>query len=205
MSHLTLNHAVRQLREAGLAALDRISDLTGYAAIRVPLQKASRPGEVTLDLTGYRQVDSYSCGAVAAAMVVKFLHPEISFERIHGVVAPCRELGVGTTRLSRALRLLGVGVRRARLTFPDLRAAINAGSPVLVVVTTGDPNTSHWVVIYGYGLRPKLLFVAGQGVPFITRQRVLWPDFRQQWVTPGEGLVCRKAEARKIRQKRLQK
>lgn len=94
---------------------------------------------------------------------------------------------------------------RTRLTFPVLRAAIAAGRPVLAAVTTGDPNTNHWVVIYGYGLRPKLVFIAGQGLPFISRQRVSWPDFCKQWAIPGEGLVCRKAEPRAIRTKRIQK
>lgn len=192
MSHLTLNDAIQQLREAGLAALDRISSLTGYAAMRVPLQSAGRPGEVTLDLTGYRQVDSYSCGAVA--MVVKFFHPRMCFERIHGVVAPDEDIGVGTLRLSRALRSLGVEVTcRRKLTFAGLCAAIDAGRPVLACVTTRAADTDHWVVIYGYGRRPNLVFVAGQGLPFIGRQRVQWPDFRKQWSPAGTGWVCGKA------------
>jgi hypothetical protein len=178
--------------------VDVVSDLTGYAAVRVPLQTASRPGEVTLGLTGYRQIDSYSCGAVASAMVVKFLRPSVSFERIHAAVDPCQEIGAGTLRVMRALRSLGIGVkRRTKLTFDDICTAIDAGSPVLVCVTTSDPYTNHWVVIYGYGRRPKLLFVAGQGLHFIARQRVKWQDFRSKWSPPGEGLVCWKAIPRK--------
>jgi len=185
--------------------VDVLSDLTGYAAVRVPLQKASRPGEVTLDLTGYRQIDSYSCGAVASAMVVKFFRPQVSFERIHGAVDPCQEIGASTVRVTRALRSLGIGVkRRTKLTFDDICNALDTGNPVMVCVTTSDPYTNHWVVIYGYGRRPKLLFVAGQGLHFIARQRVKWPDFRQQWASPGEGLVCWKAKQRKtVRPSRL--
>jgi len=178
--------------------VDVLSDLTGYAAVRVPLQKASRPGEVTLDLTGYRQIDSYSCGAVASAMVVKFLRPSVSFEQTHGAVDPCQEIGASTVRVTRALRSLGIGVkRRTKLTFGDICTALGAGNPVLVCVTTSDPFTRHWVVIYGYGRRPKLLFVAGQGLHFIARQRVKWSTFGQQWASPGEGLVCWKANPRK--------
>lgn len=175
-----------------------VSDFTGYAAVRVPLQKASRPGEVTLDFTGYRQVNTYACGAVASAMVVKFLRPQVSFEQIHAAVDPTEESGAGTLRVTRALRSLRIGVsRKTKLTFDDISAATEAGSPVLVCVKTNDLDTHHWVVIYGYGRRPNLVFVAGQGLPFIGKQRVTWSQFRRQWATPGEGLVCWKASGRK--------
>lgn len=178
--------------------INHISDLTGYAAVRVPLQQASRPGEVTLDFTGYRQVNTYACGAVAAAMVVKYLRPQVSFERIHAAVDPCQEIGAGTMRVTRALRSLRIGVsRRTKLTFDNISAAIEAGRPVLVCVKTDEPDTHHWVVIYGYGRRPNAVFVAGQGLPFIGKQRVMWQQFRRQWSPPGEGLVCWKAIVRK--------
>jgi len=178
--------------------LDALSDLTGYAAVRVPLQKASRPGEVTLDFTGYRQVNTYGCGAIASAMVVKFLRPSVSFERIRAAVDPTQKSGAGTMRVIRALRSLGIGVNRhTKLTFADICTAIDAGSPVLTCVTTSDPYTNHWVVLYGYGRRPNLVFVAGRGLHFMPVQRMKWPDFRKQWTPPGEGVVCWKAKARK--------
>lgn len=187
---LTKDHAAR--------LADAVSDLTNYAAVRVPLQKANRPGEVTLDLTGYRQVNTYACGAVASAMVVRFLRPQISFERIHAAVDPTLESGAATMRVMRALRSLGVGVsRKTDLTFDDICNAIDAGRPVMVCVKTKDKATDHWVVLYGYGCRPNLVFVAGQGLHFIARQRVKWADFRQQWRPPGEGIVCWKSTSRK--------
>ncbi|MBE0542253.1 MAG: C39 family peptidase [Verrucomicrobia bacterium] len=193
-----MKRALQLLKEQAGQLVDTVSDFTGYVAVRVPLQKASRPGEVTLDLTGYRQVNSYACGAVAAAMVVKFLRPPIGYDRIHNAVDPCQEIGAGTMRVTRALRSLGIGVaRKTKLTFDDIAVAIKAGRPVLACVTTRDPNTNHWVVIYGYGRRPKLVFVAGQGWPFIGRQRMTWPQFRRQWAPPGEGIVCWKAKPRK--------
>ena len=177
--------------------IDHISDLTGYAAVRVPLQKASRPGEVTLAFTGYRQVNSYACGAVAAAMVVKYLRPQVSFERIHAAVDPTQTSGAGTLRVMRALRSLRIGVsRKTKLTFDDVGAAIEAGRPVLACVKTDEPDTHHWVVIYGYGRRPNIVFVAGQGLPFIGKQRVTWQQFRRQWAPAGEGLVCWNANVR---------
>lgn len=189
-----MKHVLKRLREARDAVVDRISDFTGYAAVRVPLQKASRDGEVTLDLTGYRQVNTYACGAIASAMVVKFLRPQMSFERIHAAVDPTQATGAGAMRVVRALRSLGISVsRKDNLTFDSICAAIDAGHPVMACVKTDDPDTEHWVVIYGYGRQPKLLFVAGQGWPLIHKQRVAWAEFRRQWASPGEGLVCSKA------------
>lgn len=192
-----LKRAFQILKDQAGRIADAVSEFTGYAAVRVPLQKASRPGEVTLEFTGYRQVNTYACGAVASAMVVKFLRPQVSFERIHAAVDPTEESGAGTLRVTRALRSLRIGVsRKANLMFDDIITAIEAGCPVLVCVKTGDPDTHHWVVIYGYGRRPNIVFVAGQGLPFIGKQRVTWLQFRRQWATPGEGLVCWKANVR---------
>jgi hypothetical protein len=174
--------------------VDKISELNGYAAVRVPLQKAKRPREVTLALPGYRQIDSFSCGGIAAAMVGKFLRPRMSFQRIYAAVDPVRGSGAGFDRVTRALRSLGVGVSwRKNLTFDDICDAVDSESPVLVCTKTTDPDTDHWVVIYGYRRRPDLLFIAGMGIPFLARNRMLRRKFRELWFTPGVGLVCSKA------------
>ena len=182
-------------RKQGLGWLtDLVSNLTGYAAIRVPLQRASRPREVTLNLPGYWQIDSYSCGGIAAAMVVQCLRPQVSFQRVHSAVAPLPETGAGTTRVTRALRSLGIGVAcRPDLTFDTICDAIDAGRPVVACVTTADPCTDHWVVLYGYGRRPNLVFVARQGFPFLAKHRTPWREFRREWSLRGLGLVCWKA------------
>lgn len=193
-----MKHTLQLLKQQAGRLADAVSDFTNYAAVRVPLQKARRPGEVTLDLTGYRQVNTFGCGAVAAAMVVKCLRPQVSFERIHAAVDPTQQSGAGTIRVMRALRSLRVGVsRKTHLTFDDMCNTIDTGRPVMVSVKTTDTRTDHWVVIYGYGRRPNFLFVAGQGLHFIARQRVNWSEFRRQWKPLGEGLVCWKAKARK--------
>lgn len=176
---------------------NRISDLTGYAAVAVPLQRAKRPREVTLDLTGYRQIDSFSCGGVAAAMAVKFLRPQMNFERIYAAVSPTQRHGAGNDRVARALRTLAVRVSwRKNLTFDDICHAIDEKRPVLVCIKTGDAETDHWVVLYGYGRRPDLLFVAGRGIPLLTGNRIGRREFRRLWSPPGEGLVCSKATRR---------
>jgi hypothetical protein len=74
---------------------DWLTDWTGYAAIPVGLQQASRPREVTLDLPGYMQLNSYSCGAITAAMIVRYFRPRMSFSRIYAAVDPLPESGAG--------------------------------------------------------------------------------------------------------------
>ena len=185
---------IQLIKEQSSRVVDMISDLTGYVALPVPLQRAKRPREVTLDLAGYRQIDSFSCGGVAAAMAVKFIRPQMSFKRIYAAVNPTPKTGAGNGRVTRALRSLGVRVSwRKNLSFDDLCDAIDAGSPVLVCIKTDDAETDHWVVTYGYGRRPDLLFIAGRGIHFLARNRMRRREFRRLWFPPGEGLVCSKA------------
>jgi len=185
---------IQFIKEKASRVVDTFSDLTGYAAVRVPLQKAKRQREVTLDLTGYRQIDSFSCGGIAAVMVVKFMRPQMSFERIYAAVNPIPKTGAGHGRVTRALRSLGVQVSlRKNLSFYGICDAIDAGSPVLVCIETDDAETDHWVVAYGYGRRPDLLFIAGMGIHFVARNRMSRREFRRLWSQRGEGLVCSKA------------
>lgn len=150
----------------------------------------------TLDLAGYRQIDSFSCGGVAAAMAVKFLRPQMSFERIYAAVSPTQD-GAETVRVTRALRSLGIRVSwRKNLTFDDICNAIDAEYPVLVWIKTNDVKTEHWVVLYGYGRRPDLMFIAGRGIHFVARNRMRRREFRRLWASSGEGLVCSKATRR---------
>ena len=43
----------QKIKSALPSLVDAVSDLTGYAAVRVPLEQASGANEVTLDLPGY--------------------------------------------------------------------------------------------------------------------------------------------------------
>ena len=190
----SLKSVIQFIKEQSSRVVDTLVDLSGYAAVPVPLQQAKKPREVTLDLPGYRQIDSFSCGGVAAAMAVKFLRPRMRFERIYDAVSPTRKTGVGTDRVMRALRSLAIRVsRRKNLAFDDICDAIDADSPVLVCLKTADAETDHWVTVYGYGRRPDLLFVAGRGIHFVARNRMRRGDFRRLWSPPGEGLICSKA------------
>lgn len=172
---------------------DQITDWTGLAALRVPLARASGRRAVTLDLPGYLQTNSYGCGAVAAVMVVRYFQPQMQFGAVYEAVAPLPEIGAQPRQVARAMRSCGLRVTaRGRLQFSDLCQSIKEGSPVLVVIRNPGADSRHWVVVYGYRRIPDQVYLANNGLPFFTRNRVPWSVFRKLWEPKGNGLVCSK-------------
>lgn len=176
--------------------IDALSDWTDFVATRVPLRRASRAEEVTLDLPGYCQLDSFGCGAIAGVMALKHFQPRASFSAFYARVSPLPTNGTATYRLVRALRQSGLRVaERHALTFVDLCAAIDAGRPVLVVVHNPGSDSAHWVVVYGYGRNPSQVFLATNGLPWLSNRMPL-RKFTRIWAPPGNGLVCAKVKRR---------
>jgi hypothetical protein len=172
---------------------DQITDWTRLAALRVPLARASGHRAVTLDLPGYLQTNSYGCGAVAAVMVVRYFRPQMPFGAVYDAVAPLPEIGAQPRQVARAMRSCGLRVTaRGRLQFSDLCQSMKEGSPVLVVIRNPGADSRHWVVVYGYRRIPDQVYLANNGLPFFTRNRVSLSAFRRLWEPKGNGLVCSK-------------
>ncbi len=185
------------LKQLFAQTIDTVSHWTGYAATRVPLRRAGGPDEVTLDLPGYCQLDSYGCGAVAGVMALKHFKPSASFTAFYARVSPLPANGTATYRLLRTLRQSGLRVReRHDLAFADLCAAIDAGSPVIVVIHNPGEEESHWVVVYGYGRKPNRVFLATNGFPFVATNVFPLRQFARLWHPHGNGLVCARAKRR---------
>ncbi len=173
--------------------LNAIAAHTGVVVVSDILPRARDPRrETVLDLPGRRQVEDFSCGFVAALMVAEYFGRPVSVDRLYGLVRPHATWGASTRKLATALRTCGIRVSlRDDLGFDAVAAAIAAGRPVITCVeaTFGDDN--HWAVIYGVGVRPRRVFLAGVGVPHVDVGKVLtWGDFRGMWTPPGNGLVC---------------
>ncbi len=174
-------------------AADRISDFTGYAAIRLPLNRASRPGEVTLSLPGYGQLNSFACGAVAGFMALKHFHPHADFSQFYARVNPTRRNGANAAKVARALRQSVVRVwKRNDLTFDDLCQAINREQPVLLVIHNPGSESRHWVTVYGYGRHPHKVFMAINDVPLLIHNAVPLHKFNRLWCPKGNGLICQR-------------
>ena len=181
----------QKINSALPSLVDAVSDLTGYAAVRVPLERAGGANEVTLDLPGYGQLNTYGCGVVAGIMVLKFFRPDADFARFYSLVAPDPEEGTTTDELVRALRKSGLKVEdRFGLTFADLCQAIDQGRPVIIGIHNPGRPTGHRVTVYGYGRKPNLVFLAANGLPWFTSNRVPLRRFTRLWSPRGHGLIC---------------
>ena len=190
------NGASKIVRQTAGWIGDRITDWTGYAATKIPLQQAKGQKEVTLDVPGYIQLNSYCCGAVTVAMVVKYFRPQMSFGQIYATVNPSPECGAGRTSVARALRTCGVRAsRQHKLTFEQLCLAIGQGRPVLVAIHNPGAEADHWVVVYGCGRRPDQVFIASNGLPWFRSNRVARREFERIWMPRGNGIICWKNRA----------
>lgn len=173
---------------------DQLTDWIGLVAIRIPLEQASRPREVTLALPGYLQTNSYACGAITAAMIVRYFRPRMSFSRIYGAVGPLPDYGASTSQVVRGLRACGLRVSpRTRLGFPQIRKAIDQGRLVMVAIHNPGACSDHWVAVYGYSVRPDRVFLATNGPPWIDSNRIARSHFERLWKPRGNGLICWKA------------
>jgi Papain-like cysteine protease AvrRpt2 len=149
--------------------------------------------ETKLQVPGFRQLNGYACGAVSAYSVVKAFHPRVSYEKVYKDCNPSEEDGTGVPQLLRALRKNGVGVSvRWNLTFKSIVKTIEAGFPIIVGECQNGEGSDHWVVLYGYGLRPNRVFTCGQPnvVALSGREAFEWRDWLEIWDEKGLGLVC---------------
>ena len=171
--------------------LDDLSERTGYAAIGEGIALVAAKDEVTLGIQALTQLNSFCCGATAGFTVAGTFHPQADFGEFYAAVHPDPDLGVSRTRLVRALRGFGVGVRQERgLAFEKIRRAIDDGFPIITDIYEPGQECGHWVVLYGYGRKPRRVFLAVRGLPFFNRNRYAWEEF-SRWQTPGKiGLVC---------------
>jgi len=181
-------------------ALNSISDLTGLRAVIDPLPHPTRARCKTLCIPGYKQVQNYTCGFIAAANVLHFFIPEAD---LHALYARLDDHD-GTTEheVASALRQYGISVqRRTTLAFPSLRKALRSGSPI--VCSVQSTFHGHWVVVYGYDSVRESVFVCGNGhLPILNRKEVTFERFCRKWDPIGNGLVCNLGNPKKPRQPR---
>jgi hypothetical protein len=152
-----------------------------------------KPGQgASLRVAGYAQTLSYNCGVVAGWTVVQSFWPKRSFERFYRLVSPDRDSGTSTAELVGALRHSRISVTRCGPTFPKIKAAIDGGCPMIACVYRPGKDYRHWIVVYGYGLNPKRVYVAGNRWSRFVEPNVLeFPEFRS--LCSKNPLVCQRA------------
>ncbi len=175
---------------------ERLDPLVDWTKIRVlydVLPHYASEGADLLDVPGYKQTQSYTCGFVAGLMVLRTFYPDADTEDFYNCVRPNPTSGTSNTRLISALRQNGIGVSvRNNLGFDQIRKTIDAGFPIITLVKTNDIDTLHWVVTYGYGLksgnRPNRIFVSGNS--FFKSREIPWSKYARLISPKGFGLVC---------------
>ena len=174
-------------KDNALKWLDRLADKTGIRIIPDRLPHPGGDDVTTLDVPGYRQIDSFSCGAAAALMAVRTFRPGFPAGDFHELANPVN--GIQIEPLVRFLGKAGIGVEeRYDLDFADIAEKIEAGFPVVTLVNL-KADLQHWVVIYGVGRKPNRVFVGGMNLPIIGRKEYTWREFTRMW-RKGFGLVC---------------
>ncbi len=177
--------------------LNLAAEATGIRSVPDLLKHPGADTE-TLKLKGRYQTQPHTCGAIAGLMILNYLRPGCDAEAFFRSANPTPEKGTSVAKLIKALRRHGVSVsHRTGMVFADFVDAIDRQHPIAVVVNTCDPDAAHWVVCYGYGKKPNRVFIAGTGLPLVSRKEYSWHEFRKyHWAYAGEALVCRKRKPR---------
>jgi hypothetical protein len=116
--------------ESAKKALDVFASATGLRLFPDPLKHPGGEDVCTLDLPGYRQLESYTCGFVAGAMVLHTFRPGASLKKFFEQCSPDYEHGLDTKPLIRCLRTNGIGVsQRHNLDFEKIVSTLDQGYP----------------------------------------------------------------------------
>jgi hypothetical protein len=154
----------------------------------------SERNTVKLAVHSYCQTNWYCCGAAAGWAVVEALKPKASYAEFYGDCSPDPWEGMGMTEseIACALRRHGITAAYKRnMDFPDIRASIDKGYPLIVGVGFACADGDHRMVIYSYGHRPDRVYLANNVVLTGSHQRMGGKTFRDGWWNPtGAALVC---------------
>jgi hypothetical protein len=170
---------------------DMLCEKLGIHFIAEHLTRARNKDDIVIDVPGYRQTKSYTCGFVSGLMVVRTFFPNASHKKFHDICEMHPEWGMSTRKVANALRKSGIGVRvRPGLTFHEIAEFIERGEPMMTAVKR-HKDIQHWVVIYGVNRKRKELFIAGEKFWFSPAETVYkWNEIKKQIPKGTDFLVC---------------
>lgn len=181
------------LKKMLLATWDTLCDAAQVRTLPNSLPHPRDPNVKTLKLPVRTQSQTHSCGFVVALMVIRYFRPKVNEEDIYQATQSDPDYGTPVHRVVKVLRQYGIRVaEKETLTFEEIQKAIDSNRPILTAVNIDDPDTNHWVVLYGYGIKPKRVYVGPYAAPFVPCGKCHpWGIFRQHhWTDPGFGLIC---------------
>lgn len=151
-----------------------------------------RPNSVTVQaLRAYRQTRSYSCGFASVLMVLRSFGQAVESRELFASLGTGRS-GTRQNAILRELRRHGLSANaRYDFGFDALRRSIDADKLVVGYLV----DVEHWLVVYGYGLEPRRVFVAdprpGEGCEH------LWDGYGDR--LNRFGIVCSRRSRRQRR------
>lgn len=148
-----------------------------------------RPDSVTVEtLRAYRQSRNYSCGFASVLMILRSFGQAVEGKELFERLGTGRS-GTRQTAILRELRRSGMSANvRYDFNFDALCRSIDAQK--LIVGYLFD--VEHWLVIYGYGVEPRRVFVADPRPGERCEQP--WETYADR--LNGFGIVCSRRRAR---------
>ena len=118
------------------------------------------------------QLDYYSCGAKSTYMILKYYGKRCTSDSVEKQLGTDED-GTSPSDIKRVLRKYGLQTHTdTNMNLRDLKASINAGSPILVSLYDGW----HYSVVYGYS--NKHVFVMN---PSSLKCAVGLSEWRRSW------------------------
>lgn len=170
---------------------DRLCDELGIEFITEVLTEARSKDDITIDIPGYRQTKSYTCGFVSGLMVTRHFYPKTPHTKFYELCQMHPEWGMSTKKLAAALRKSDIGVSfRQGLSFNEIADYISEGKPIITSIRRSK-DIQHWIVIYGVNRKTKEIFIAGEKFWFSPDETVFrWSEISRQIPVRNDFLVC---------------
>lgn len=130
--------------------------LQPYHVTRFRPVVSGEAGANTLDVPAYRQTRNYCCGFACALMVVHYFEAPVPARELFDRLGTARD-GTRQNAIVRELRAAGLRVNvRYDVDFERIQREIDQDKLLIGYLADAE----HWVVIYGYGVNPKRIYVA---------------------------------------------
>ncbi|MES2528711.1 MAG: C39 family peptidase [Bdellovibrionota bacterium] len=172
---------------------DKLCHALGFEFVREFISRARNKDDVVLNVPGYRQTKSYTCGFVSGLMVLHHFDRKQNAKKFYELCNPHFDWGMSTRKVASALRKKNIKVSIKKLMpFDELASLIEEGKPIITSIKRRDV-IQHWVVIYGVNRKTKEVFVAGDKFWFSpVKTRMDWKSFRRRVASGADFLVCSK-------------
>lgn len=157
-----------------------------------PFTRPGDPDVRTLEIPGYRQTRTYTCGFATTMMVMHYFGATVPGHELFQRLGTGRD---GTRQNAIVRELRGSGLRvNVRYDVDFARIAREIDRDKLIISYLAD--LEHWIVIYGYGGGPERVYVADPRAQQPCEH--LWQSYGPR--LNDFGMICSAAQPRRKEQ-----